>query len=395
MRYPPILGIIRPSFLLLTPICVLLGIAVAHASDAAVDWTAGAVAMISAVAAHVSVNALNEYEDFRSGLDLRTVRTPFSGGSGTLVAGPGLAGAARMIGLGALVLAALCALVLVWRVGWGLLPIAASGLVLVYFYTSKISRNRWLCLVAPGLGFGPLMVVGTYFSVTGTWSGSALLASLVPFFLVSNLLLLNQFPDVEADRSGGRDNLPVALGFQPSLLVYGLFAVLAFASLGLGVAAGLLPPTALIAMSTLPIAVAVYRGVNRTIQAGGPVTSALVPSLALNAVLCLLTPALFSVGMLLDASPSARRILVTSYVKIETSRFSHEAHKQAEMQCCLWVMDFVELYHRFHEVDICLHTIKATKTKNSFPRLPLVIRRARFDNFHFRLRSDAVTTFHP
>jgi 1,4-dihydroxy-2-naphthoate octaprenyltransferase len=299
VRYPPILGVIRPAFLLLSPVCVLLGIAVAYASGSPVDWTAGAVAMIGAVAAQISVNALNEYEDFRSGLDLRTVRTPFSGGSGTLVANPTLADAARMIGLGAFMLTALCGLILIWLVGWGLLPIGAAGLFLVYFYTSKINRNRWLCLIAPGLGFGPLMVVGTYFAVTGTWSGSGVLASLVPFFLVSNLLLLNQFPDVEADRSVGRDNLPVALGLRRSLLVYGLFAVLAFASLGFGVVAGLLPPPVLIAMITIPVAILVYRGVNRTIRAGGPFTSLLVPSMALNVVLTLLTLAFSSLGLLL------------------------------------------------------------------------------------------------
>jgi len=299
MRYPPILGVIRPSFLLLTPVCVLLGIAVAYASDVPVDWTACAVAMIGAVAAHVSVNALNEYEDFRSGLDLRTARTPFSGGSGTLAANPTLVKAARMIGLEAFMLTVLCGLILVWRAGWGLLPIGVLGLLLVYFYTSKINRNRWLCLVAPGLGFGPLMVVGTHFAITGIWSGSAFLASSVPFFLVSNLLLLNQFPDAEADRSVGRDNLPVALGLQRSLGVYRLFAILAFASLGFGVVARLLPPPVLIAMITFPVAVSVYRGVTRTIHAGGPFTSSLVPSMALNVVLTLLTPALLSVGLLL------------------------------------------------------------------------------------------------
>jgi 1,4-dihydroxy-2-naphthoate octaprenyltransferase len=299
VHYPPLLGVIRPSFLLLTPVCVLLGIAVAYASGVPVDWTACAIAMIGAVAAHVSVNALNEYEDFRSGLDLRTARTPFSGGSGTLVANPTLAEAARLIGLGALMLTALCGLILVWRVDWGLLPIGVSGLLLVYFYTSKINRNRWLCLIAPGLGFGPLIVVGTHFAITGTWSASAVLASLVPFFLVSNLLLLNQFPDVEADRSVGRDNLPVALGLQRSLGVYGLFAILAFASLGFGVAARLLPPPVLIAIVTFPVAVSVYRGVNRTIRAGGPYAAPLVPSMALNVVLTLLTPTLLSVGLLL------------------------------------------------------------------------------------------------
>ena len=143
MSYPPILGVIRPSFLLLTPVCVLLGIAVAFAAGVHVDWTACAVAVIGAVAAHVSVNALNEYEDFRSGLDLRTARTPFSGGSGTLVANPALAETARMIGLGAFMLTVLCGRILVWRVGWGLLPIGVAGLLLVYFYTSRINRNRW------------------------------------------------------------------------------------------------------------------------------------------------------------------------------------------------------------------------------------------------------------
>ena len=57
MRYRPVLGVIRPAFLLLTPVCVLLGIAVAYASGVPVDWTASAVAMVGAVAAHISVNS--------------------------------------------------------------------------------------------------------------------------------------------------------------------------------------------------------------------------------------------------------------------------------------------------------------------------------------------------
>ena len=36
---------------------------------------------------HVAVNALNEASDMTTGIDLRTTRTPFSGGSGTLPAG--------------------------------------------------------------------------------------------------------------------------------------------------------------------------------------------------------------------------------------------------------------------------------------------------------------------
>ncbi len=296
MSNPSVLGVTRPPFLILTPVCVLLGLAVAAVRGSPVDWAAGAVAMLGALAAHISVNALNEYEDFRSGLDLRTERTPFSGGSGTLVVRPALAEQARLIGLTALALTAVCGLALVWRVGWGLVPIGAIGLTLVYFYTSAINRRRWMCLIAPGLGFGPLMVAGTYYAVTGTWSWNAAVASLVPFFLVSNLLLLNQFPDVGPDRSVGRDNLPIALGLRCSLQVYGLFAFLAYLSLGLAMVVGLLPPTVLIALVTLPIAVQVYRGVSRVVEQGGPLAPALSPSMALNVVLSLLMPALVALG---------------------------------------------------------------------------------------------------
>ena len=299
MSGPAVLGVIRPPFLVLTPVCVLLGLAMVVVDGGSVDRVAAWIVLIGALSAHISVNALNEYEDFRSGLDLRTKRTPFSGGSGTLVAQPELAGQARAIGLVSLTLTAACGLVLSWRAGWGLLPIGALGLTLVYFYTTAINYQPWLCLIAPGLGFGPLMVIGTYYAVTGTWSWSAVVASAVPFFLVSNLLLLNQFPDLEADRSVGRDNLPVSLGIDRSLHVYGLFALLAYVILGLGVALGPLPYGSLIALATLPLAVLVYRCSRRAAAHSETLIPDIVPSLTLNVVLTLLTPALMSAGVLL------------------------------------------------------------------------------------------------
>ena len=56
------------------------------------------------------------------------------------------------------------------------------------------------------IDYGGVTWVGTDFALTGSYTWTAFLASLIPFFLVSNLLLLNQFPDVEADRSIGSCN---------------------------------------------------------------------------------------------------------------------------------------------------------------------------------------------
>ena len=72
----------RGPFLVLTPVCVLLGVGTVVANKAPVDWSLLFLCLLGALLAHISVNALNEYADFRSGLDLATLRTPFSGGSG-------------------------------------------------------------------------------------------------------------------------------------------------------------------------------------------------------------------------------------------------------------------------------------------------------------------------
>ena len=79
------------------------------------------------------------------------------------------------------------------------------------------------------------MVMGTNLVLSGENSWTAFIASLVPFFLVSDLLLLNQFPDVEADQTVGRRNLPIVIGRQISSLVYGAFLLAAYLTIIFGV----------------------------------------------------------------------------------------------------------------------------------------------------------------
>ena len=75
---------IRPPFLVLTPACLLPGFALALYLNQTFNWTNALLVFIGALSAHTSVNALNEYSDFVSGLDFQTNKTPFSGGSGSL-----------------------------------------------------------------------------------------------------------------------------------------------------------------------------------------------------------------------------------------------------------------------------------------------------------------------
>ncbi len=291
-----LLGPMRPPFLLLTPACVLLGLATASWRTGRVSAASFMLALIGAVSAHISVNALNEYFDFRSGLDTRTQRTPFSGGSGTLPAQPELTRSALMTALISLAVTALIGLHFLWLRGWWLLPLGVLGILVIVAYTPWFTRHPFLCLIAPGLGFGPLMVMGTDFVLTGQYSWVAFVASLVPFFLVNDLLLLNQFPDVEPDRGVGRKHLPVLIGRRASSLVYGAFLLLAYASIGVGVILGYLPGGALLGGLTLVIAVRAMLGAYRNAEEMG----GLMPYLGLNVVINLVTPVLVALGLFLD-----------------------------------------------------------------------------------------------
>lgn len=178
------LGVIRSRFLLQAVTCVALGVALAirQVGSQIALWDVLAV-LIGAIAAHAAVNALNEYADFRSGLDQQTRRTAFSGGSGTLPAQPGLAPVALWLGIGSLALCAVSGAWLLWRdptLALRLGPLGLLGLLLIVAYTPWVTRQPWLCLVAPGLGFGPLMVLGTQLALAGRVDATGLALSLVP-----------------------------------------------------------------------------------------------------------------------------------------------------------------------------------------------------------------------
>jgi len=287
---------IRAPFLVLAPISVLVGVSVAVYESYSINALYLALAFIGALLSHIAVNVLNEYFDYKSGVDFKTVRTPFSGGSGVLVEGLlnprhvyifGLACIAAIIGIGAYFFT---------QHGAAILPLGAVGILIVYFYTTHLTKSPLLCAIAPGLGFGPLMVLGTYFALTGTYSLAAGLASIVPFFLVSNLLLLNQFPDVEADASAARRHLPIAIGRKGSAGVYAVLLIAAYLALVISVVVGTLPYMALFGLLTLPLGFMAMRGARKYYDQ----IENLIPVMGRNVLLTLLLPLLMAIGIIVS-----------------------------------------------------------------------------------------------
>jgi 1,4-dihydroxy-2-naphthoate octaprenyltransferase len=288
-----IFGPMRIPFLVLTPACVALGTATAAWSGSELNMFCLILILLGAVSAHISVNALNEYHDFKSGLDFNAEPTPFSGGSGALPKSPEKGHFALITGLITLTVTASIGIYFLYIRGLWLLPLGALGLIIIVIYTKWVTRSPFLCLIAPGLGFGTLMVMGTDFVLSGSYSWTSFVASLVPFFLVSDLLLLNQFPDVEADKGAGRRHLPIAIGRKASVKVYVAFLGCAYVPVIVGYLAGVLPLTGFLALASIVLAIPTAIGVAKCADD----IPCLIPHMGKNVVINILTPVLLAIGL--------------------------------------------------------------------------------------------------
>lgn len=285
---------LRPPFLLLTPVCIAIGWAAARSAPS--PSLAGLI-LLAGLCAHAAVNVLNEYQDFISGLDQHTVRTPFSGGSGALPAYPAAAPAVAALALCLIAATVLLGMALVFRVGgWLLLP-GLAGVVLILSYTRWLNRSALLCLFAPGLGFGPVLVLGSEIAVTGSASLTGLFVSSLPLFLGSALLLLNQLPDLEADARVGRRHLAIRYGPAASAQVYAALILAAIVTLLLGVVIGALPPPSMMALVPFPLAWIAWRGAHRHCNHIGLEAP---QALGANVVLSMSAPSLLALSLYLS-----------------------------------------------------------------------------------------------
>jgi len=282
----------RPHFLILSVVLAFLGTSIAW-YDGYFHLGYALLAFIGLLLTHISVNTLNDYFDYRSGIDLATRRTPFSGGSGILPAGHLKPGQVFWLGMTSFLLAVLIGVYFVIARGWLLLPLLLIAAVCVLLYTPLILRLAWPEW-SPGVGLGFLPVLGAYFVQTTAYTWPAVVAAIPSGILVHNLLLLNEFPDTEADRKANRKTLPITMGKTKASIVYSVLTVLVYLWIIGGVIAGLMPVFSLIALLTLPLAIKAIQGARKHEE-----MTRLVPAMANNVLVVLLTQLLLGIGYVL------------------------------------------------------------------------------------------------
>ncbi|MDR5898178.1 prenyltransferase [Halomonas vilamensis] len=295
MHFRPLIAASRPGFLMLAVLCVGLAVALVQHQSMAVTPLHGVLILLAALLAHIAVNLMNEYDDFHSGLDVITQRTPFSGGSGALPAQPAAALQVLWGALVALGLVVCIGLYFVWLRGGALLLLGISGVLLVMGYTRWLTRSPLLCLFAPGLGFA-IVVVGSVLALGGKLTDTVWAVTLVVLLLVNELLLLNQFPDVEADRQVGRRHLLIVFGREMGARTVVVLWLVAYLVMGISIWQSVLPALSAIALLPFPVVAGLSVKLN---AAAASTTVAWPPLLMANVAALLGTLALLIVGLCL------------------------------------------------------------------------------------------------
>jgi 1,4-dihydroxy-2-naphthoate octaprenyltransferase len=297
------LVITRAPFLTATLVPVLIGAAWAYAMGGAspFPWGLFALTLVGALALHVAANTFNDYFDWTSGTDENNndYFLPFSGGSRSIELGLISEKGLFRVALFFSALATLCGGLLLFTRGWPIVALGMTGLFAAYFYTApplRLVARKGLGELFIGLCFGPLMVGGSAFALTGAMDPWAFLAGIPVGLLTTAILWINEFPDYAGDKVSGKNNLVVVLGKENARYGYALLMLTAFGGVVLPVFGGVFPSGTLLTLLALPLAFYATRKLFREFN-----QRSLIKGNSATIVLQLVAGLLFFTGVLFNA----------------------------------------------------------------------------------------------
>ncbi len=218
--------------------------------------------LITAILLQASGNILNDAFD-RSTDDINELTTPFNGGSRMyqhLVATPTTT---LFSGIMALLIGTYIGFYIDHRVSGSifstpffdhaLLIMGIIGVLLLVFYTAppvRLSyRNMGDLIIV--ITFGIIPVMGMYFAMTGELNFQVFMISIIAGIYVELILWINSFPDMEADKLGGKNTMIVRLGIQKAKTGYHGMIITAVVLQIIAIVFGLLPWFSIIAFLAL------------------------------------------------------------------------------------------------------------------------------------------------
>lgn len=287
------LRVIRVRFLLASVIAVMTGLALNWSQNGSIGYFDAILTFAGVMALHASVDLLNDYWDFKRGIDTKTTRTKMSGGTGVLPEGLLKPSSVYRAGVIFLVLGSLIGSYFVITYGILIAIILGFAIVSIYFYSTKI--------VDSGLGEffvvvkGSMIVIGTFYIQSGQVNVESILAGIVIGTLSSLVLFIASFPDHDADKSKGRKTLVIAVGKDKARKLFWIFPSIAYGVIIIGVMLNYLPVLTLISLMSFPLMIKSGIGLQKHFES----INNLEPYMSLSLKFSRLTGILFVIGFLI------------------------------------------------------------------------------------------------
>jgi 1,4-dihydroxy-2-naphthoate octaprenyltransferase len=279
----------------------LVGAMLVFMHEAPAKWALLPLILLASVAYHAGTNLVNDYYDFKNNVDRRGTL----GSSGLLVQGliP-----AKSILRGAVFFFALGTAIGFYFIAVRGLPIFALGLFGLLggvFYTAGPVSYKYKAIGEPMvfLLMGPLMVVGSYLVLTGSFRWDVVFVSLPVGCLVAAILQSNDLRDIAYDRTVGVKTAAIVFGRKVAGVVYHALVVSAYAIVGILAALDIVPIWSLAVLLTTPIAIKNMKIAGKIAGGGGAAAKQ-------HAMIDVMTAQLhMAFGVLLILSLAAGRLL--------------------------------------------------------------------------------------
>ena len=245
------LRVIRVRFLLASIVAVSVGLSLNWWQNSTLDSLDAILTFAGVMALHASVDLLNDFWDFKRGIDTKTKRTKMSGGTGVLPEGLLEPSSVYRAGVAFLIIGTVIGGYFVITDGITIAIILGFAILSIYFYSTKI--------VDSGLGEffvavkGSMIVIGTLFIQSGEITIESILAGIVVGVLSSLVLFIASFPDHDADKSKGRKTLVIVTGKERAVKLFWIFPLVSYCAILSGVLLQVFPLLSMISFLSIPI----------------------------------------------------------------------------------------------------------------------------------------------
>lgn len=235
---------------------VLVGTALAFSEGKGNFWLFLLV-LIASLLIQIAANLVDEYSDHARPEGKKKLLAPYK------VIALGLLSPAA-VKRGAMVcfgVATAIGIYLIVHSGWPLLIICLASIAVAYFYSAgtiplgKMGLGQPLVFVF----MGPVMVMGSYFVQTKSFTADSLWLSVPMGCTVTAILAANDLRDFEEDRHGGKRTPVTAFGRRFGVWEWTILVIAAYLAVIVMAAVNILPAASLLSLLALPLALTAFK----------------------------------------------------------------------------------------------------------------------------------------